>query len=181
MSALKLWQQILIYMTAGAAVIAVLFYINQPPRGQAIVLTPVAAQKLVIQVDGEVTQPGVYEFEHGSRVQDALSAAGGTTANAATESLNLARLLKDGEKINVPSKTQSATTNSVKSAAIQLDLNKATLSDLDGLPGIGKTRAQAILDYRTNNGSFISVEELQKVPGISPTLYESIKDLVTVP
>ncbi len=180
MPTLKPWQQAIGYILIGVILTTGIYLISRPPRGTPITLTPVAPHQVVVQVDGEVLHPGLYQLIANSRVQDAINSAGGVTSLGTTGSLNLARIIKDGEKITVPAISDSIPESSKQSSLILVDLNQATLKDLDALPGIGETRAQAIIDYRSENGSFVSVEELLQVPGISQDVFKKIKDLVIV-
>ncbi len=171
-----MWQQAAVFFLAGVIFTSIGFIIASPPRGKPIILTPALPSNILVQVDGAVVDPGVYSISSGSRVQDAVSSAGGLTADARIDSLNLAKRVQDGEKITIPSNLQITTysTNPL------IDINLATLTELDQLPGIGKTRAQAIIDYRTKEGFFTSIDGLLNVPGISTDLFESIRELVTV-
>lgn len=175
MHAQKPWLLPAVYILSGALIALILFQISQPPHGQAIVLTPAATLALRVQVDGQVVHPGIYTLAPGSRVEDAILASGGTLSEADTTRINLARPVRDGEKIVIPAEGAVASTDEPL-----LDLNQATLKQLDALPGIGEVKANAILAYRSENGPFVSVEELLKVPGISADVYEQIKDLVAV-
>lgn len=139
--------------------------------------------ELLVDVQGPVRRPGVVRLPAGARVLDALRAAGGAKRGVSTSSLNLARPLSDGEQVvlatgggPVPA-TGGAGTGA---AAGPVDLNAATLADLDGLPGVGPVLAQRILDWRTEHGRFSAVEELQEVPGIGPATYSDLRGRVRV-
>jgi len=179
MNAAKPWLMPAIYILAGAVITALLFTVSQPARGYPIGLTPAPTLMVRVQVDGRVTQPGLYSLAEGARVEDAITAAGGTQTGTDLSTLNLARPLKDGEKITVGVST-SVQSSAAEPAAALIDLNTATAAQLDSLPGIGAARAEAILTYRTDHGSYVSVDELLQVPGISQDLYAKIKDLVKV-
>lgn len=164
-----------------------------PPAGQAAAETTVSPppQSLVVHVAGAVMRPGVYQLPCGSRVADALQAAGGSVGDADTDAINLARLLTDGEQVYIPTAEEVAkglvsppspapTTGSGGSAAGTLvDVNRATAAELETLPGVGPSTAQKIIDDREKNGPFSSPEDLMRVPGIGPKKFESLKDLVT--
>jgi competence protein ComEA len=145
---------------------------------------PAAAKLLVIDVAGAVRHAGLYRLRTGSRIDDAIAAAGGPTAKAQLDSVNLAAPVADGEQIVVPGRgaagavaaAGSATAGSSPSAP--LDLNSATLEQLEGLPGVGPVTAQKILDYRQQHGAFHSVAELEGVPGIGPAHMAQLKGLV---
>jgi competence protein ComEA len=143
---------------------------------------------IVVHVAGWVRHPGVYEFHEGDRVVDAINAAGGPKKHAALDSLNLASLLTDAEQVLVykqtPGGAAASGTAAVPTAsgapAGQINVNTASATELEELPGIGEVLAQAIVDYRTENGPFTSVDQLEDVSGIGPATLEDIRDLVTV-
>jgi competence protein ComEA len=143
---------------------------------------PAPARRLVVHVVGQVFKPGLYSLPEGSRVDDAISRAGGPKPSAALVAVNLAAPVADGQQIVVPSKREAAQAlagGSVAGAAGgRVHLNSATLDQLDELPGIGPVTAQKILDYRTEHGAFGSVEELDAVPGIGPATLAELRDLV---
>ena len=140
---------------------------------------------ILVDVAGWVRRPGVYEFVSGSRVIDAIDAAGGARPGAQLEALNLAAPLVDGTQILVPKEgaapAAGATGSGTSAAAGGLvNVNTGTAADLETLPGIGEVIAQAIIDHRTENGPFASVDELLDVTGIGDATLEDIRDLVTV-
>ena len=145
--------------------------------------TSVASPALVVvHVVGAVVAPGVVRLPAGSRIVDALAAAGGATVDADLARLNLARLLADGEQVVVPRPGDPdpirATPPEAQGggASSLVSLNTATLAQLDELPGVGPVLAQRIVDRRP----FTSVDELDEVPGIGPTLLERLRSLVRV-
>lgn len=151
------------------------------------------APRLLVHVLGEVEQPGVYELAAESRVVDAVSAAGGFTERADTGSMNLARKLTDGEQVYVtavgetrppaadtPVEGGSGSGAGGGSGGGLVNLNTATAAELETLPRIGPAMAQRILDYRTANGPFTSVDELTDVPGIGEATLDGLRELVTV-
>jgi competence protein ComEA len=185
----------ILYMTAGVLFglfIAVLVWVvARNPSGQAVTLRPVPTEKpIVVQVSGAVPRPGVYALAQGSRVQDAISAAGGFLAEAEKTGINLARALEDGEQLDIPYMEGSSpvildaptaiSISTSPSSAELININTASASELDTLPGIGPTTAQKIIDYRQQNGPFVSKEDIINVSGIGPGTYERIKDLITV-
>ena len=147
-----------------------------------------APAELVVAVAGKVRKPGLVRLPGGSRVADALTAAGGADPGVDVAMLNLARKVVDGELILV-GVTPSAgavppagpvATGAAAPAGGPINLNTATLADLDTLPGVGPVLAQRILDARDAQGGFTSVADLRKVDGIGDARYEQLKDLVTV-
>jgi competence protein ComEA len=137
---------------------------------------------VIVNVAGKVVNPGVYELPTGSRVVDALTMAGNQIRGVDISDINLARLLVDGEQILVGTPPAAV----AKKAAARvtsnnpLDLNRATASQLDTLPGIGPVTAQRILDYRTKVGRINAVDELRKISGLGGAKFEEIKDLLRV-
>jgi competence protein ComEA len=146
------------------------------PRGDSIVLLPTTTPgMLTVYVSGAVASPGVYLLPEGSRVDAAVQAAGGFIPGAEPESINLAALLEDGQQIDVPGIVNTSHVN-----AGRVNINTATVLELDTLPGIGPTTAQMIVDYRLQHGPFQIIQDIQNVPGIGPATYERIKDYITV-
>lgn len=143
---------------------------------------PAPVRKVVVHVVGQVFKPGLYSLPDGSRVDDAISEAGGPKPRAALALVNLAAPVADGQQIVVPSRQEAAQALAAGGAGAGLGgrvhLNSATLEQLDELPGIGPVTAQKILDYRTEHGAFGSVEELDAVPGIGPATLAELQDLV---
>ncbi|MFI0354680.1 helix-hairpin-helix domain-containing protein [Actinomadura sp. 9N407] len=138
---------------------------------------------VVVHVHGKVRRPGVVTLPKGSRIADAIRSAGGTRPGVDTGALNLARTLVDGEQIPVgvrapvPAAVPSSTTGA---AGTSLDLNTATVQQLDQLPGVGPVLAQRIIDYRTQRGGFRSVDQLQEVSGIGARRFADLRNLVRV-
>ena len=155
---------------------------------EALVAAPTAsaspATVILVDVAGWVRRPGVYEFAEGARVIDAIDAAGGARPGAVLSSLNLAAPLVDGTQVLVPKESESAPTTETgtgtSGATGLVNVNSATNAELETLPGIGEVIAQAIVDHRTENGPFTSVEQLVDVSGIGDATLESIRELVTV-
>jgi competence protein ComEA len=136
---------------------------------------------LVVDVAGAVRRPGLYRIQPGARVSDALQLAGGFTRRADRVSVNLAARVADGELIDGPARgsgAAGASSGAAPSPTAPLDLNTATLEQLDALPGIGPTTAQKILDYRQAHGPFHSVADLDAVPGIGQGRIAQLKGLV---
>ena len=155
------------------------------PAAQTGSVPTAAESSVVVDVAGKVRRPGIVELPAGSRVVDALRAAGGPRRNVDTAALNLARLLVDGEQIVVGLDVPvippiSASSGGETGAITPVDLNSATLEQLDTLPGVGPVTAQAILEWRTENGSFTSVDELLEVSGIGDATLADIEAYVYV-
>lgn len=141
-------------------------------------------EDLVVDVAGKVRRPGIVELPPGSRVVDALEAAGGPRAGVALTSLNLARPLVDGEQILVgvpaPQAVGAAAAPGTGTAGPLVNLNTADLTTLETLPGVGPVTAQAIVDWRTEHGGFTAVEELLEVDGIGDATLADLVPHVTV-
>lgn len=176
---MKDWMKIPLGILLGLAIAAIIQIVTSPPRGTPIRLIPAPTASLIVQVSGAVQNAGVYSLPAGSRVSDAISAAGGFLPEAQSGMVNLARPLKDGENLIVLSSTAGSESSGALSPAL-LNINSATAKELESLPAIGATRAQAILQYRLEHGNFVTIEELQQVPGIGRDVYDQIKDLITV-
>jgi len=154
------------------------------PAASASSSTSAAAAPVVVDVVGKVAHPGLISLPAGSRIADALVAAGGPLAGVDTSGLNLARKLTDGEQIavGVVGATDSAPSAASGSGASAgpVDLNTATLAQLDALPGVGPVLAQHILDWRTAHGRFTSVDQLREVSGIGTAKFADLRPLVKV-
>lgn len=191
--------KILIGVAIGLSSTGLILLLGREPQGTPIALRPAPTEiTWVIQIEGAVVYPGVYSVPPGSRLKDALQAAGGTLAEADLRSLNLARLLTDGERIDVPYKagfsplventptsqspsTQPSASTTPQSTPITLlNINYATQEELEKLPGIGPVLAQRIIEYRETYGPFTDIEELLNVEGIGQALLDRIRHLITV-
>ena len=144
--------------------------------------------RIVIHVVGAVRRPGLVRLPQDSRVQDAIDASGGLRSSAAPGELNLAQILTDGQQVLVGSRAHpggrlsggSDSGSASSSSSPQVDLNTATATQLDSLPGVGPVTAERILAWRTEHGRFRRVEELQEVEGIGPKTYADIAPHVRV-
>jgi competence protein ComEA len=148
---------------------------------------PAALATVTVHVVGEVRRPGVYELPGGSRATDAVAAAGGLLGAADQAAVNLARVVADGEQIAVPRQGEGASAGVAGPRGAsggtarpgKVDLNTATEAQLDALPGIGPSTASKIVNDRTSNGPFRTVDDLMRVPGIGPGKLDALRDLVT--
>jgi len=146
-------------------------------------------EEVVVDVAGAVARPGLVRLRSGDRVADAISAAGGVAADAETAGVNQARVVTDGEQVRVPRVGEpprpdpargEATAPEAGGPAARVDLNRATLAELDTLPGVGPATATAIIAWRDENGGFRRVDDLLEVPGIGPARLERLRALVRV-
>ena len=143
---------------------------------------------VAVHVGGAVANPGVYELEEGSRVLDALQMAGGEVEDASTDSINLARVLNDGEQILVPTVEEAAASTAAGasggagsvSTSSRININTATAEQLDALPGVGQSTADKIIADREANGPFGTIEDLKRVSGIGDKKFEELSDLICV-
>lgn len=141
--------------------------------------------QIQVHVAGEVNKPGVYKLDAGSRIMDAVNAAGGFTSKADQNSLNLAKVLEDGEQILInstepASNPSTSDSNSSSSNNGKVNINTADLATLQTLSGVGPSTAQKIIDYRNANGKFKTIEDLKKVSGIGEKTFEKFKDKICV-
>lgn len=134
---------------------------------------------IYVFITGYVTNPGVYELAEDTRLFELIEKAGGFLEEAAVDALNLAEYVRDGDKIVVYSKEESVTQKTSNGTSL-IDINRAEKEALMTLPGIGASRAEAIIRYREENGAFQNVEDIMKVSGIKEGAFEKIKDLITV-
>lgn len=150
-------------------------------------------EMITVHITGEVNYSGVVVLKAGDRVVDAIEAAGGETAEADLNKLNLAYILNDGEKIYIPNKNQTSEneeyitsgigegiTNANNGATSKININSATAEELTQLPGVGEATANKIISYRQENGKFQNIEDLKNVPGIGNSKFENIKELISV-
>jgi competence protein ComEA len=184
---MKTWWAVALAIIGSFLAAGLLFLTVQQPRGQPVKLRPPpTASPILVQVAGGVMQAGLYSLPAGSRVTDAVQAAGGLAPEADPDSLNLAAILSDGEYVYVPlSQAAGLPVRAPEIAGTSLpgeriNINMASQAELESLPGIGEITARAIIAYRTAHGSFATIEEIQEVDGIGPSTFEQIQDLITV-
>jgi competence protein ComEA len=151
------------------------------PPALVLEASQTAGGGVVVHVAGAVAAPGLFELPPGARVQDALDAAGGESLDADVDSLNLARRLRDGEKIEIPGpSSEVAGTVATLAPGQKLDLNAATPDQLDQLPGIGEAYSRRIVDSRAVDGPYQSIEDLVTRKVVPASTLEDIRDLVSV-
>jgi competence protein ComEA len=153
--------------------------INAAPE---IIPVTIAEPEIFVDVTGAVNRPGVYSLTGRSRVIDAIKAAGDSAPGADLSTINLARVLNDGEQIYVDSTVVNSSGQRVskKVSSGPININRATLRQLDALDGIGPVIAGRIIDYRKKNGSFLTIDDLQKVSGIGAAKFAQIKSKVRI-
>jgi competence protein ComEA len=154
------------------------------PSSPAVGEVAATSATVVVSVVGLVARPGLVTLRTGARVADAVAAAGGLLAEADPASVNMAAVVADGQQVAVGVPGASPGLPGAPTAASAgvgpVDLNSATAAELDALPGIGPVLAQRIIDYRSQQGRFTSVDQLDDVPGIGPALYARLAGSVTV-
>lgn len=126
-----------------------------------------------VDIQGAISSPGLYEVNEGAYLGDLITVAGGYK-DANEECINLAHKLSDGEKVYIPFSNEACIEEEL------ININTATLEELDTLPGIGEAKAQNIIDYREANGYFTTTEEIMEVSGIGEQIYNDIKDLICI-
>jgi competence protein ComEA len=157
-----------------------------PPAAIKVEADDGGTDAVVVHVAGAVRRPGVYRMRANARVDDAVGRAGGATRRADLSQVNLAAQVEDGRQVLVPKRVRAAaaagaaTSVTPTAPGVPLNINTATLEQLDELDGIGPTTAQHILDYREEHGGFGSVEELGEVPGIGDVRLASLREQVRV-
>ena len=179
----------LIFVFAAMIGLGGFYFLNSRPaieQAAVNIAEPIPQQsvatQLIINVAGKVLNPGVYQLPQGSRVIDALKAAGNQLKGVDISDINLARVLVDGEQILIGASNHVSLKAKTKKITVDnpLDLNRATLAQLDTLPGIGPVTSQRIIDYRKKVGRINSVDELKKISGLGGAKFEEIKPLLRV-
>ena len=206
-------QKIIVIAIAGIVAIGIMYFIynkNQVKEDinieNEILVNNVSTNEnntnddiVIIHITGSVKNPGIVKLKEGSRIEDAIEAAGGLTENADITKVNLAYVVEDGTKIKIPSASEEdigdediidsksgdniiieENTVSSNNSTQTININKATEKEFETLPGIGPSLASKIIEYRNQNGKFGSIEDIKNVNGIGDSKYEKIKDLITV-
>ncbi len=175
------------FLGAGLLLLA-----TNKPRGEPIKLSPPPTPApVVVHISGAVIKPGVYSLASGSRIKDAIEKSGGLKSEADVDLINLAMLVEDGMQVWIP--YQLVDTGDIDTPAVidekptpgrtttnRININTAKQSELESLSGIGPVLAQAIIQYRLENGPFKEIEAIQEVSGIGPVTFEKIKPYITV-
>ncbi len=196
---MKSWQQITLGIFIGLLLAGLILIFVLPQRGSAIVLItktpnltpiPTATLSLIrVHLTGAINAPGMLSLPKGANLADAIEKAGGLIDGYDSNLLNLAEVLQDGSRIHIPNiaEQESGFNNPQRSQPLLnieepllVNINTADLDTLVLLPGIGPSKAQAIIQYREQNGLFMRIEDIQKVKGIGPSTFDSIKDLITI-
>ena len=206
-------QKIVVYIIAVIVVIGMIYFIynknqvNNDDLENDILVSNTSTkeeekneqEQIVVHVTGSVKSPGIVKLKDGSRIEDAIEAAGGLTENADISKVNLAYVLEDGIKIKIPSSSEEdigdgdvfidgSGENVVEEDDSQstnqngkgININKADETELQTLPGIGASLASRIVEYRKQNGKFANIEDIKNVSGIGDSKFSNIKDLITV-
>jgi competence protein ComEA len=182
----------------GGLILLAFAFVWRGARDETVILDVRLASDdhaLSVYVGGEVEHPGLYTLSRGSRVHDAITAAGGVTDRGDISTLGMAAPLRDADQIIVPSRALSTvpavsggtlhsaptmTTQAALPITGPLNINTASAAELEALPGIGPTLAGRVIDYRQRHGYFRSVDELEAVQGISTRMVEELRPLITV-
>jgi competence protein ComEA len=168
----------------GFGIGGLILILNKRPKFEPIQILPTTTPALMaVHVSGEVLKPGVIYVARDTRIGQVIDEAGGFSVDADQNSLNLAAFANDGQRIHVPSETevslQPPQTQS-EAANYPININHCSMEELVTLPGIGETKAGAIIKHRETNGGFATIEDILNVPGIGPSIFSAIKDLITV-
>lgn len=157
----------------------------EEPSAEAL---PAPVQQLLVHVAGQVQAPGVYALPEGSRVQDAVAAAGGPLADGDSNALNLAAPVADGQKVTIPKPGEPVPVDAIAGVGDSaggtpgglVNLNTASQAQLESLSGVGPVLAQRIITHRETKGRFTSPRQLLEVSGFGPKKYDALKDQITI-
>jgi competence protein ComEA len=178
----KIALSVIAAIVLALSVLIVLRGNTQIDATQEIIPITIAEPEIFVDVTGAVNNPGVYSLTGRSRVIDAIKAAGDSAPGADLSTINLARVLNDGEQIYVDSTVVNSSGQRIskKVSSGPININRATLRQLDALDGIGPVIAGRIIEYRKKNGSFLTIDDLQKVSGIGAAKFAQIKSKVRI-
>jgi competence protein ComEA len=179
------WMRVLVLAMFSAAVVATIIVVYLDWRTPVrVTIAPGVPGAIEVAIDGGIATPGVVTLPAGSRLQDVVAAAGGFTSDADTSGLNLAARIGDGERVTIP-RRGAASTNVPPGATPNgaadslIDINTASVAELDLLPGIGPVIAQRIVEFRDANGPFTDIAQLAEIEGISTEMVDELRPLVT--
>jgi len=182
-------EKIILGLLSALLLIGAAWRIWLPPRQPAIIsMEPVpeeeeidpAPEMVTVHIVGAVIEPGVYQLAAGSRVKQLLEAAGGPATDADLETINLARPLFDGEQVRVRRIGEESPATENAAASGKININQATVAELETLPGIGSLRAQRIVEHREKYGYFEEITDIMDVSGIGPGIFSTIEELITI-
>jgi competence protein ComEA len=184
------WWKLVLGLIGGLLIAGLILLVSGSPHGTAVTLLPPPTPgPILVHVAGAVAGPGVYTLPAGSRVQDAVQAAGGLLPQADPNNINMAAFVQDGDQVIIPtlpptplpeSQATPGTDTRAPGMIVLININTATQTELESLPEIGPAIAQKIIEYRQKNGPFKKIEDIMKVPGIGEKIFEAIKQLITV-
>ncbi len=184
------WKAVVLGIVLGLLIAGAILLIALPPRGQPLILSVDPTSSVItVYVTGEVNNPGVYTLPRLSRAVDAVQSAGGFSGLADRTAVNLAAVLEDGIEIIIPSVNENSSPSPGTAKTVQqptptvsypININTAPQLLIEELPGIGPTKAQAIITYRQEHGPFQKIEDLLNVPGIGDGLFSQIKGLISI-
>ena len=198
---MKSWWKFVFGLLCGLLGAGLIYLVSSPPHGVPVQLLPLATPAPIqVHVAGAVLHPDVFSLPAGSRYEQAIQAAGGASPDADLQAINLATILEDGGQVLVPTRasaiTALATSPPVRATDLStavsvwgtptptvtfpININTASLEELDALPYIGLVRGAEIIAYRQAHGPFKRIEDLLKVYGITQEVFDRIKDLITV-
>ncbi|HQX63065.1 MAG TPA: ComEA family DNA-binding protein [Thermomicrobiales bacterium] len=181
----------MIGVALGAVVVALMTTVLRARSTPTVVLNVVEApdpSTIRVYVGGKVVAPGIYTLDRGSRIAEAIQAAGGEAKGGDTSSLPMAAVVQDGDQVVVPeirptpkaAESRGTPAPGTTREAGPIDLNHAVATELDALPGIGPTLAARIVEYRDTNGPFTSIDQLAEIRGISERMVEILRPLITI-
>ncbi len=175
-----------IYCLIGLLSAGLVLLIARPPQGDPVIILPTKTESTIaIYLTGAIINPGVYELPPGSRLEDAISLAGGFLTGADISCVNLAAEIKDGQSFYIRTVNEDDPVSSEHEQGIMnveglIDINSATSEQLQQLPGIGPTKAEAIIEFRETNGLFHTLNDLLLVPGIGESTLAQIMNFITI-
>ena len=176
--------QLTLALLFGLGVGGLILILNKRPKLEPIQILPTTTPVLLaVHISGEVLNPGVIYVARDTRIGQAIDEVGGFTADADQDSINLAAYVYDGQRIHVSSQAEmllQPMQSLSESTSYPININHCSLDDLISLPGIGETKAAAIIKYREANGGFDTIEDILNVSGIGDAIFSDIKELITV-